>query len=132
MRFPGVDNSPVTLMNRDITKEMHKFITCQHGHPAAYIHGPQGVGKSYSLYQVVCTLIRQANTHVIYVPDCSFWGSLEHDTALKFLLQNIILAFPDNPDIIVKCNEAQSERDVSNLLQVKSLFLLFFFFFMFH
>jgi hypothetical protein len=52
------------------------------------------------------------------VPDCAYWGSLLQERALDFLLECIMLAFLENPDIILKCKEAQSERDIANLLEV--------------
>src|SRR5271163_588212 len=41
---------------REITRKMQEFIVSCRGNPGVYIHGPRGVGKSYSLYEVVCTL----------------------------------------------------------------------------
>jgi predicted AAA+ superfamily ATPase len=97
---------------------MYNFITSHSKEPAVYIHGPQGVGKSYSLYQVVCALVGQHNTRVIYVPDCAFWGSHMYNEQLEFLLESIIRAFPDDPDIIAKCYAALTEANIMNLLEV--------------
>lgn len=117
-------DTPVTI-DRSITQEMHKFIISHHGHPAVCIYGPLGVGKSSSLYQVVCTLVSQPNNRVIYVPDCGFWGSLEQDTALYYLLECIKIAFPEDFDIVSKCNVAQSAEDLVYLIKVIVALLLY-------
>jgi hypothetical protein len=56
-RFPGEGNSPVTLINKSKTKELYNFVTSHCGQLGVYVHGPQGVGKSYSLYQVCALLL---------------------------------------------------------------------------
>ena len=61
---------------------------------AVYIHGPRGVGKSYSLFEVVCHLRADPNNRVIYVPDCGGWSdNYSPEGILKLLVQAICLAF---------------------------------------
>jgi hypothetical protein len=50
------DMPAITLMHRAITQKMQEFITT-HSSGSLYIHGPQGVGKSYSLYEVLTSLL---------------------------------------------------------------------------
>eukprot|EP00026_Physarum_polycephalum_P004737 Phypoly_transcript_04760.p1 GENE.Phypoly_transcript_04760~~Phypoly_transcript_04760.p1 ORF type:complete len:650 (-),score=82.11 Phypoly_transcript_04760:159-1943(-) len=108
--------SPITLMNRTKTKEMCDFIVSHRGWPAVVVQGPRGVGKSYNLYQILCTLSCQPNTRVIFV-DCAFWGSLDYETAHQFLLECIMHAFAEDPNIISQCNAAQTTLSITNFLE---------------
>ena len=75
------DTQVVAVMHRQVTQDIYEFIV-KRGYltkeqapmvPALYIHGPRGVGKSYSLFEVVCLLREKPNNRVIYIPDCGGW-----------------------------------------------------------
>lgn len=121
-RFP-VAADTVDLMHREVTAGLEKFLKDNRGQPAVYIHGPQGVGKSFSLYEVVCRFRSQANTRVVYIPDCGGWGALMQeesvDEAISFLLYAILLAFPDDASIEQRCLDCELEQQsVVALLKV--------------
>jgi hypothetical protein len=112
-RFP-VAADTVDLMHREVTTGLEKFLKDNRGQPAVYIHGPQGVGKSFSLYEIVCRFRSQANTRVVYIPDCGGWGALMQeesaDEAVSFLLYAILLAFPDDASIEQLCLDCELEQ----------------------
>lgn len=116
----------VTLMHRELTDKMKDFILTNRARtdtevPAVYINGPQGVGKSYSLFEVVCSLRADARNRVIYIPDCGGWGSFSDSNShsISFLLEAILLAFPTDKGIIDEISECTFEVDpVQKLLLV--------------
>jgi len=67
----------VPLLSRALAREYVEAMLeqCEDPHNALYIHGAQGVGKSYALYEAVCRLMARPDTaRVIYFHDCSGWS----------------------------------------------------------
>ena len=74
---PG-GQATVPLLSRALAREYATAIReqCTATHNFLYIHGAQGVGKSYALYEAVCRLMAQrAEVRVIYLHDCSGWDN---------------------------------------------------------
>ena len=63
--------------------------------PAVHVYGPQGIGKSHSLYQIVCQLKSDSTNRVIYIPDCAGWA-YRSGLELEFLLEVISRRYFDN------------------------------------
>ena len=118
-----IDNtSVVKVMHRKMTEDIYQFIV-NRGFltkenvpmvPALYIHGPHGVGKSHSLFEVVCLLRNNPNNRVIYIPDCGGWlGSID---PVDFLLNNICYSFAEDTEVIELCSLVKKEYDMKILL----------------
>ena len=127
-------NSVISTMHRKCTEDMLKFVqtrgpsvgeigasgTQRAVFSALYIHGLRGVGKSYSLFEVVCQLRADSKNRVIYIPDCGGWGGEGAYTALSLLIQCICFAFNKEDEILERCNtvllEEKPIKDLLNLL----------------
>jgi hypothetical protein len=70
------------------------------------VKGPQGIGKSHSLVNLVLTLQAGANCLVTFVPDCDMW---EEDAA--FLLQMICASFGTTPKGIAAPEIVPGQKD---------------------
>ncbi|KYQ92247.1 hypothetical protein DLAC_07094 [Tieghemostelium lacteum] len=69
------ENNILCIIERDITKRLAEFIEAtKKQQRTVYIHGPQGFGKSHSIYHIVSRL-RSENNIVFYMPDCGTWDS---------------------------------------------------------
>ena len=77
--------------------------------PAVFITGPQGVGKSYSLYEVVCRLRSDQSNRVIYISDCAGWASFKPPT--RFLIETVLFAFCQDPDVIEEWTSIKDDPD---------------------
>jgi hypothetical protein len=117
-RFP-LGQSTVNIMHRKVTVQLQQFIQECQGKPAVYVQGPRGVGKSFSLYEIVCRLTIDPTNRVIYIPDCAGWGS-KRERASDYLLEIIISTFCNDPDIVTrcKCEDATQETVMLDLLTV--------------
>lgn len=95
----------IRIIHREITNQLLSFLIEKHGNevPAVYVHGPQGVGKSHSLLEVVCELRRDTKNRVLYIPDCGAWSETSGLGAFDFLLSAIISAFIGDEDILGLC-----------------------------
>ena len=82
---------------------------------AAYIQGPQGVGKSHLLYEACLLLSAMLNYRVVYVHDCASWASLANTPirAALFFLRSIGMAFARDVEVLNLCQ--QFTADVSIL-----------------
>eukprot|EP00005_Dracoamoeba_jomungandri_P005817 CAMPEP_0174260474 /NCGR_PEP_ID=MMETSP0439-20130205/9732_1 /TAXON_ID=0 /ORGANISM="Stereomyxa ramosa, Strain Chinc5" /LENGTH=639 /DNA_ID=CAMNT_0015344725 /DNA_START=273 /DNA_END=2192 /DNA_ORIENTATION=- len=98
------DTNTLQLLCRDLGGQILRSMmenNAQNISPALYIHGPQGVGKSHSLYEAVCALSQQDNNRVIYIPDCGAWSITNtNKEAFNFLLHAILLAFHADQQIV--------------------------------
>ncbi|EGG18090.1 hypothetical protein DFA_06757 [Cavenderia fasciculata] len=82
----------VKIVDRGISKKLQDFISssardCKRG---VYIQGPQGFGKSHSIYQAVYLLRLKPKNIVIYIPDCQGWA--ESNNAYSFLISSMVHA----------------------------------------
>ena len=83
---PG-EPTKVPLLSRALAREYMQAMMeqCEDPHNDLYIHGAQGVGKSYALYEAVCRLMARPDTvRVVYFHDCSGW-SRDQNTAIQQL-----------------------------------------------
>jgi len=102
-------------MHRKVTENLLHFIKLHHSNimiPAVYIHGPQGVGKSYSLCEVVCQLRSEKSNRVIYIPDCGGWGIGSGTEPLLILVEAICMSFTEDKEIMEMCYSIQLKEDV--------------------
>ncbi|EGG15894.1 hypothetical protein DFA_09563 [Cavenderia fasciculata] len=90
----------VQLVNRTTTKELEEFIVDKVGKARGIcVQGPQGVGKSHSLFHIVMKLRLEKDNRVVYIPDCREWA--RSGNGYKFFLDSIIFAFSiSNDDFI--------------------------------
>lgn len=102
----NVVGDKIGIMYRSTTANLFDFITLHYGkNPAVYIHGPQGVGKSHSLYEVVCRLRQDASNRVIYIPDCGGWSDISVGTKpLETLLRAVAIGFPNDQTVTNQCD----------------------------
>jgi hypothetical protein len=115
----NVVGKDVPLMHRETSKSMLEFLQKNHGvKPAVYIHGPQGVGKSHSLYDVVCLLRSEPKNRVIYIPDCAGWADYSvNDGPVVLILTAILLAFPDDKDVVDLCDSTKLTLTLEVLIE---------------
>lgn len=123
VRFP-MQISSVNMMHRKVTMDMEEFIKAHIGYPAVYVQGPRGVGKSFSLFEIVCRFRSDPKKRVIYVPDCAGWGVFSDEEAVEFLLYAIILAFSDDEEVLTLCrsDRIKEEKATKALLLVRKFY----------
>jgi hypothetical protein len=113
-RFLIVNNG-VPVMHRQITRNMLDFINNNYAKvPAVYIHGPQGVGKSYSLFENVCKLSADKSNRVIYIPDCGSWA-LSGEEPLGILLEAIYVAFAEDKSLLQQVERTELNEKVRQI-----------------
>jgi hypothetical protein len=59
----------IPCIQRDAFKSLQEFVEGKEG--LTYVHGPQGVGKSFALYHLYCALSINPNNRVMYIGDCA-------------------------------------------------------------
>jgi hypothetical protein len=64
---------------------------------------------------------------VIYVPDCGVWGTGGVESGIEFLIEAIALAFPNDDEIINKCEMIATQHEIETFLKVFILFYLLLF-----
>ena len=110
-----LNNGYYDIMFREMTRDLLKFIDSKYGkRRAIYVHGLQGVGKSHSLYNIICTLASNKQNHVIYVHDCAGWGKTSTQSGIIFLIQTIAQAFPFDSDVIDECKRALGSLEIED------------------
>ena len=77
---------------------------------AAYIPGPQGVGKSHLLYEACLLLSARSECRVVYEHDCSSWADLGQDIigATLHFLRSVAVAFADDAEVLSLCRSTVS------------------------
>eukprot|EP00727_Mastigamoeba_balamuthi_P002886 m51a1_g12595 hypothetical protein (628) ;mRNA; f:842-2999 len=88
----------VGVMLRERTKELLAFLRDGKA-KGAYLHGPQGAGKSHALYHAVCALRADPSRYrVVYIPDCRSWAVGKKP--FRLVLTAIADAFHADPEIL--------------------------------
>ena len=74
---------------------------------AAYLQGPQGVGKSHLLYEACLLLSAKLDCRVVYEHDCSSWANLANTpvTAALYFLRSIAMAFAEDTEVLQLCKQ---------------------------
>jgi hypothetical protein len=74
---------------------------------AAHIYGPQGVGKSHLLHEVVLLLTEQSDCRVVYEHDCASWAGLANMPikATLYWLRSVAMAFAQDPEVLGLCRQ---------------------------
>ncbi|CAI2198239.1 13293_t:CDS:2, partial [Funneliformis geosporum] len=91
-----------------------------------YIHGPSGLGKSYSLYYVVSQLrLKSDECRVTYINSCDVWWNTHQTEPYEYLLKELICTF--NKDELPTKSIVEWVEFVmkSRVPDRKELFLLF-------
>lgn len=78
-----------------------------------YVYGPQGVGKSYSLYHFVCKQKKEQKSRVMYLPNCLVLKINPYQHIFKAILS----AFSSDNEFIEKYFEFLSLVDELKILQ---------------
>jgi len=58
-----------------------------------FIYGVRGIGKSYSLYNLVLNLLQSNNNKVVYISDCKTW--VNSSSPVDYLLDSLLVALYD-------------------------------------
>lgn len=63
-----------------------------------FVEGAAGVGKSFALYHLFCSLSSYSQHRVLYIPDCS----ILNETSSVNLMQALVAAFSLDPDLLTE------------------------------
>ncbi|EGG13706.1 hypothetical protein DFA_11467 [Cavenderia fasciculata] len=102
-RFAFQNDKQVKIVIRDISKKLEDFIcsSFRDRKREVYIQGPQGFGKSHSIYQVVYRLRLNPKNIVVYIPDCLGWArSINAYTFLISSMVNAVSFVQDEEDLV--------------------------------
>ena len=80
----------IPCIKRDSFKPLKEFIERKEG--LTYVHGPQGVGKSFALYHLYCTLSINPKNRVMYICDCAELN----DDPFSCLIPALVAAFAED------------------------------------
>ena len=74
---------------------------------AAYIQGPQGVGKSHALYEAVMLLSSTPGCRVVYEHDCASWAGYADKPveATLYWLRTVAMGFSGDGPVLDLCRE---------------------------
>ena len=75
--------------------------------PAAYIQGPQGVGKSHLLYEAAVLLSLISGCRVVYEHDCASWAGYADKPveATLYWLRTVAMGFSGDGPVLDLCRE---------------------------
>ena len=79
-----VENGLIPIIQRQSFIDLKAFIEGSF-QSTIYVHGPQGFGKSFALYHLVCTLCLSSHNRVLYVSDCAVFNKRPYDNIFKAL-----------------------------------------------
>ncbi|GAM18205.1 hypothetical protein SAMD00019534_013800 [Acytostelium subglobosum LB1] len=115
-RFDFKDNQ-VKIVKRAITDRLMNFITDKYGkHRGVYVQGPQGVGKSHSLFQIASALKQNIGNRVLYISDCRGW--LGSSNPFQFFLECLDNAFQYAGDNFVRDHSRRNSFEQDSLLRL--------------
>jgi hypothetical protein len=80
-------NGKIPCIQRDAFTSLKMFVEGKKG--LTYVHGPQGVGKSFALYHLYCTLSIDPKNRVMYISNCADLNK----TAYHVLYEALTAAF---------------------------------------
>ena len=104
-----LDGDLFTFMRRLGSQDLVAWLTLLLGNRefAAYIQGPQGVGKSHLLYEACLLLSAKPGFRVVYEHDCASWGSLANMPvkAALYFLRSIGMAFSEDAEVLELCKQ---------------------------
>jgi Cdc6-like AAA superfamily ATPase len=88
-RFEKTLNRGILYRPQIVNEMCAKIVTClkQRVRSGIMVKGPQGIGKSHSLVNMVCKLQSSGDYLVTFLPDCNSWNNG------KFLLEQICASF---------------------------------------
>jgi len=92
-------------LSRTLAAELLGFLDSRK--PAAYIQGPQGVGKSHLLYEAAVLLSLTPGCRVVYEHDCASWaGDAEKRVeATLYWLRTVAMGFSGDGPVLDLCRE---------------------------
>ena len=104
-----LDGDSFTFMRRQGSREVADWLLVLLSRKmfAAYIQGPQGVGKSHLLYEVLLLLTAQSDCRVVYEHDCASWAGLANMPikATLYWLRSVAMAFAQDPEVLGLCRQ---------------------------
>jgi hypothetical protein len=107
-RFP-LDRGSFTFMRRQETRVLAAWLMeeLRKQEFAAHVYGPQGVGKSHLLYEVVLLLTAQSDCRIVYEHDCASWAGLANMPikATLYWLRSVAMAFAQDPEVLALCKQ---------------------------
>jgi hypothetical protein len=111
----ALDGGSFTFMCRSGSRDLAAWLTglLEKREFAAYLQGPQGVGKSHLLYEACLLLSATSECRVVYEHDCASWANLANTPvkAALYFLRSIGMAFAQDAEVLELCQ--QFTADVS-------------------
>ena len=114
----------ISVMCREATQKVSQWIDTQiirkldfrtaNQTLALYIHGPQGVGKSHALALDVTVRRLTPTNRVIYLADCTSWGTGNVGEQYRFLLRAVMVAFSKDAPVVQLCREMWNIPDTES------------------
>jgi len=92
-------------LSRTLASELLGFLDSRK--PAAYIQGPQGVGKSHLLYEAAVLLSLTPGCRVVYEHDCASWAGYAEKRveATLYWLRTVAMGFSGDGPVLDLCRE---------------------------
>ena len=104
-----LDGDSFTFMRRQGSRDIADWLLVLLSRKmfAAYFQGPQGVGKSHLLYEMVLLLTEQSDCRVVYEHDCASWAGLANMPikATLYWLRSVAMAFAQDPEVLGLCRQ---------------------------
>jgi hypothetical protein len=77
----------IPCIQRDAFTSLKMFIEGKKG--LTYVHGPQGVGKSFALYHLYCAQSLNPKNRVMYISDCVLLNNQPYDAIMPTLPRHL-------------------------------------------
>jgi len=92
-------------LSRSLASELLGFLDSRK--PAAYIQGPQGVGKSHLLYEAAVLLSLTSGCRVVYEHDCASWATYANKPieATLYWIRAVAMGFSGDAPVVALCKE---------------------------
>jgi hypothetical protein len=98
-----------TFMRRQLSRTLKDRLVHLLGSrkPAAYIQGPQGVGKSHLLYEAAVLLSLTPGCRVVYEHDCASWATYANKPieATLYWIRAVAMGFSGDAPVVALCKE---------------------------
>jgi len=94
-RFQFKSDNTITIYKRPFDDLLFQKATNlnRQNYRGLFIHGARGIGKSYSLYNLVLNLLQSNSNKIVYISDCSVW--VNSSSPIDYLVDALLVAFYD-------------------------------------
>jgi hypothetical protein len=103
------DDGSFTFMCRELSRRLAQWLLqlLESREFAAYIQGPQGVGKSHTLYEAIAVLSLTPGCRVVYEHDCESWATYANKPieAALYWIRAIAMGFSGDAPVVALCKE---------------------------